>query len=123
MKKREKRFHKMWYIFPQLKVLGRNLTAKFYGIENIDEAKMYQSHPVLGSRLGEISEALLTFEESNPYMVMGDIDRLPPCCSMTLFAEIARYDSIFGQVINKYYNGKRDDNTIALLYRTQKGME
>ncbi len=107
--------HWMWYIFPQLKNLGRSPTAKYYGIENLEEAKAYLSHPVLGARLKEISKALLALETSNPYEVMGDIDGLKLCSSMTLFAEIEGYDSVFGKVIDKYYDGNKDTQTIQIL--------
>ena len=110
-----KRTHWMWYIFPQLKELGRSSTAKYYGIENIEEATEYLNHPVLGARLNEISEALLSNEKSNPYEVMGDIDGMKLCSSMTLFAEVIGYDSVFGRVIEKYYDGKKDENTVRLL--------
>ena len=112
-----KRTHWMWYIFPQLKELGRSATAKYYGIENLEEAKKYLAHPVLGTRLKEISEALLKLETNDPYRVMGDIDGLKLCSSMTLFAEVEGYDSVFGKVIDKYYGGKRDVNTLEILYR------
>ena len=86
----------MWYIFPQLKELGRSVTAKYYGIEDLEEAKMYLAHPVLGTRLKEISVALLKLEVNDPYRVMGDIDGLKLCSSMTLFAEVEGFDSVFG---------------------------
>ena len=111
-----KQTHWMWYIFPQLKELGRSSTAQYYGIEDIEEAKQYLAHPVLGARLKEISEALLTLNTDNPYSVMGSIDALKLCSSMTLFAEIEGYDSVFGKVIFKFYSGKRDIKTIEILY-------
>lgn len=36
-----KRSHWMWYIFLQLKELGRSSTSKFYGLEGIEEVKEY----------------------------------------------------------------------------------
>lgn len=111
-----KRTHWMWYIFPQLKELGRSSTAKYYGIEDLEEAKMYLAHPVLGTRLKEISDALLKLETNDPYSVMGDIDGLKLCSSMTLFAEVEGYDSVFGKVIDKYYNGNNDMNTLRILH-------
>ena len=110
-----KRTHWMWYIFKQLKELGRSSTAKYYGIEGLEEAKMYLAHPVLGTRLKEISEALLTLDVNDPSRVMGDIDGLKLCSSMTLFAEVEGYDSVFGKVIDKYYSGNKDMNTIHVL--------
>ena len=114
-----KRSHWMWYIYPQLKELGRSSTAQYYGIVDIEEAKEYINHPVLGVRLKEISEALLSNGINNPYEVMGDIDRLKFCSSMTFFAEIEGYDSVFSKVIEKYYNGKKDENTICLLRESE----
>ena len=63
----------------------------------------------------EICEALLSIDRNNPYQVMGGIDALKLRSSMTLFAEIEGYNSVFGKVLNKYYNGERDENTIRLL--------
>ena len=116
IKSGRKRTHWMWFIFPQLKTLGQSSTALYYGIEDFDEAKQYLAHPVLGARLKEISEVLLSLEINDPYRVMGDIDGLKLCSSMTLFAEVAGYDSVFGRVIDKYYNGDKDMNTIHILH-------
>lgn len=110
-----KESHWIWYIFPQLKQLGRSSTAQYYGIENLEEATEYLAHPILGFRLREICEALLSIDRNNPYQVMGGIDALKLRSSMTLFAEIEGYNSVFGKVLNKYYNGERDENTIRLL--------
>ena len=116
IKNGRKQTHWMWFIFPQLKALGQSSTALYYGIEDLDEAKQYLAHSVLGARLKEISEVLLNLKTNDPYRVMGDIDGMKLCSSMTLFAEVAGYDSVFGKVIDKYYNGKKDMNTIRLLY-------
>ena len=110
-----KRTHWMWFIFPQLRELGRSSTAKYYGIKDLEEAKLYLAHPVLGTRLKEISEALLQLETNSPIQVMGDIDGLKLRSSMTLFAEIEGYDSVFGKVLDKYYNGNKDMRTIHIL--------
>ena len=105
----------MWYIFPQLKGLGYSTRAEYYGIENIEEAIMYMAHPVLSERLYEISETLLQIDNSDPYDVMGDIDGEKLCSSMTLFAEVVGYDSVFGRVLEKFYGGNRDINTVIIL--------
>ena len=120
IKNGRKQTHWMWFIFPQLKALGHSHTALYYGIEDLDEAKQYLAHPVLGTRLKEISEALLSLETNDPYKVMGGIDSLKLCSSMTLFAEIEGYDSVFGKIIDKYYNGNKDMNTIRILTDTEK---
>ena len=112
----QKKSHWIWYIFPQLIDLGRSSTAKFYGIENLDEAKLYLAHPVLGARLREISEALLNLDDNNPYNVMGghpDDYKLQSC--MTLFAQISEENSVFHKVLAKFFNGELDENTLDLL--------
>ena len=116
IKNGRKQTHWMWFIFPQLKALGQSSTALYYGIEDLDEAKQYLAHPVLGTRVKEISEVLLSLETNDPYRVMGKIDGLKLCSSMTLFAEVEGYDSVFGKVIDKYYNGNKDMNTIHILH-------
>lgn len=111
-----KRTHWMWYIFPQLKELGKSEIAKYYGIEDFEEAKMFLEHPLLGARLREISNALINLSTDNPYSVMGNIDGLKLQSSMTLFAEIEACDSVFTKVLDKYYDGNKDTNTIKILY-------
>lgn len=51
----------------------------------------------------------------NLYGVMGSIDALKLCLSMTLFAEIEGHDSVFGTVFNKFYDGEKDIRTIEIL--------
>ena len=110
-----KESHWMWYIFPQLKQLGRSSVAQYYGIENLEEATEYLAHPILGDRLREISEALLELDNNDPYQVMGGIDGMKLRSSMTLFAETAGYDSVFGRVLDKFFDGQKDENTLRLL--------
>ena len=112
-----KRSHWMWYIFPQLQGLGFSSTAQYYGIRDLEQAKDYMAHPVLGPRLVEISEALLTLESSNPSAVMGYPDDLKLRSCMTLFELAAPNEPVFGRVLDKFYRGRRDDRTLALLGR------
>ncbi len=116
MKNGKKKSHWIWFVFPQLKALGKSPTAKRFGIEDIEEAKAYLNHSILGARLREISEVLLSLESNSPYYVMdGGTDARKLQSSMTLFAESEGYDSVFGKVLDKYYNGKKDMNTWDLL--------
>ena len=48
-----KRSQWMWFVFPQLRGLGRSATAQRYGIGSLEEARAYRAHPVLGPRLVE----------------------------------------------------------------------
>ncbi|MBR3975727.1 MAG: DUF1810 domain-containing protein [Clostridia bacterium] len=114
IKNERKDTHWIWYIFPQLKVLGRSDTAKYYGIENIGEAKAYYDDPYLGEKLREICYALLECKSSNPLEVMGYPDNLKLRSSMTLFY-IATGDELFKKVLDKFYDGREDLQTVAFL--------
>ena len=110
-----KRSHWMWYIFPQLRGLGFSSTAQFYGIRDLEEARAYWTHPVLGPRLVEISEALLALETNDPGRVLGYPDDLKLRSCMTLFELAAPEQPVFGRVLEKFYAGRRDPRTLELL--------
>lgn len=114
-----KRSHWMWYIFPQLKHLGHSYNAKYYGISGIEEATAYLQHPILGQRLREVSTAILNLPTNNANEVFGGIDSLKLRSSMTLF-DIESPDNVFSRVLDKYFNGQRDNKTITLI-KTQDG--
>lgn len=110
-----KESHWMWYIFPQLRGLGRSEMACFYGIADIDEARAYLEHPILGCRLRKCCKALLSHKEKDPREIMGEIDSLKLRSSMTLFAIISRENSIFHKVICEFYDGEFDKRTIEMI--------
>lgn len=109
-----KRSHWMWYVFPQIAGLGFSSTAQYYAISDIQEAKDYISHPVLGTRLIEISNALLKLESSDATAVMGYPDDLKLRSSMTLFAQVSG-DPVFRAVLDKFYGGSTDSRTLRIL--------
>ena len=111
----KKRSHWMWFVFPQLRGLGSSTTAWYYGIENLEEAKKYLSHPVLGQRLREITGALLTLQTQNPEEIFGWTDSMKLHSSMTLFYRASGED-LFAQVLRKYYGGTQDPITLKLLH-------
>jgi uncharacterized protein (DUF1810 family) len=110
-----KRSHWMWYIFPQLAGLGRSSTAQFYAIKDAAEAKAFLAHPILGSRLREITEALLAVEDKTAEEIFGfpDVLKLRSCA--TLFAHISEPGSVFEHVLEKYYLSEPDEATLRLL--------
>lgn len=110
----KKQSHWIWYIFPQLRGLGYSHNSNYYGIENKFEAFAYLSHPVLGSRLREISEALLAIEGKSANQILGHIDALKVRSSMTLFDAVCPND-IFCRVIDKYYAGEKDLQTMEMI--------
>ena len=110
-----KESHWMWYIFPQIAGLGRSTTAEYYAIKSKEEAKAYIEDPVLGKRLIEISQALLQVSSNDAEMVMGWPDNLKLRSCMTLFAEVAPEQSVFRNVLEKFYDGEMDWNTLDFL--------
>lgn len=114
IKRGKKRSHWMWYIFPQMKGLGHSSTAQYYGIGNRKEAEKYLAHPILGSRLLEISKELLKLESNDPRAVMGEPDNWKLKSCMTLF-EIVSNEPVFGQVLDKFFGGERDKATVEML--------
>ena len=110
-----KRSHWIWYIFPQIQGLGFSSTAQYYAIEDLKEARAYLQDPVLRDRLVEISNALLALDSSDPSVVMGYPDDLKLRSSMTLFALADPDCRVFQDVLDKYYDGKRDERTVAIV--------
>ena len=108
--------HWIWYIYPQLKGLGRSYNSDFYGLASVAEAKAYLDHPVLGARLREIVQALLLHRGKNPKEILGDIDASKVRSSMTLF-DIVSPNDIFGILLDEFYNGHRCHRTMGRLSR------
>ena len=109
-----KRSHWMWYIFPQIQGLGFSSTAQYYAIRDLQEAKDYLAHPVLGARLKEISSALLDLEGLSASEIFGSPDDLKLRSSMTLFRMADLDEPIFLEVLEKYYDGEPDFRTVDL---------
>ena len=100
-----KRSHWMWFVFPQLKGLGYSPTARYFAIEDREEAEKYVQHPLLGSRLLEISNELLKIESDDAAEVFGYPDDVKLHSSMTLFWLVSG-NEVFKQVLDKYFDGK-----------------
>lgn len=110
-----KQSHWMWYIFPQIDGLAFSSTSKFYAIKDIKEAEEYLNHPVLGSRLIEISNALLSLKSRNPNQILGSPDDLKLKSSMTLFSSLPDTNPVFQKVLDKFFNGTKDDKTLQII--------
>lgn len=115
IKQGKKESHWMWYIFPQIKGLGRTETSDFYAIQDLNEAENFLNHPVLGSRLIKISKALLLPEKNNANDIFGYPDDLKLKSSMTLFASLFNSDPVFSAVLEKFFNGRKDDETLRIM--------
>jgi uncharacterized protein (DUF1810 family) len=105
--------HWMWFVFPQLRGLGRSGTASYYGIASPVEALEYLAHPVLGERLRECVELVLAVQERSAKEIFGSPDDLKFRSSMTLFAEIAPDEPLFQRALDRYFGGDRDPLTTA----------
>lgn len=115
MKAGRKTTHWIWYIFPQLKALGRSRTAVYYGIENLAEAKAYLEDEILHGRLIEISQAVAELPEENiTYIMGGHPDDYKLCSCMTLFHLADPTIDVFKKVLDKYFGGKLDEKTVNL---------
>jgi uncharacterized protein (DUF1810 family) len=106
--------HWMWFIFPQLRALGRSERAIRYGLAGLDEARAYVKHAVLGPRLVECSSLVLAVEGKTARQIFGEIDAMKLCSSMTLFAH-ASDEGVFSAVLGRYFAGVEDNATVELL--------
>jgi uncharacterized protein (DUF1810 family) len=110
-----KRSHWMWFVFPQLRGLGRSSTAIHYGIGSLDEARAYLDHPVLGTRLNQSVEAILPWiDRRSAEDIFGPIDAMKLRSSLTLFDLVAP-ESVFAEALAGFFGGERDGRTLALL--------
>ncbi len=110
-----KRTHWMWFIFPQLAGLGTSELARRYAIRDLDEARAYLAHPLLGARLQACAEALLAIEGRSAREILGRPDNLKLRSSATLFACLSPQDSVFHRLLERYFAGIPDPLTLALL--------
>ncbi|HEX8307186.1 MAG TPA: DUF1810 domain-containing protein [Allosphingosinicella sp.] len=109
-----KRGHWMWYVFPQLRGLGISATSRRYGIESKREAEAYLRHALLGPRLIECVETVNALESRSAEGIFGSTDSMKLRSSATLF-EIAGGGPPFRTCLDRYFGGRPDDRTIALL--------
>ena len=114
LKSGKKYSHWIWYIFPQLKILGKSAKAVLYGIEDAEEARLYYNDAYLGVKFREICQVLLECKSENPFEIMGYPDNIKLCSSMTLFY-IATGDELFKKILDKFYDGKMDEKTVSFL--------
>ncbi len=110
----QKYSHWIWFIYPTPRAFGQSPQSLEYGLRDMNEAKLYLNHPILGERLREMSSALLKHPEKPIQDIVGFIDACKIKSCMTLFDHIAPND-VFAQVLNTFYNGLRDKQTLDLI--------
>lgn len=117
IKNGRKQSHWMWYIFPQIQGLGVSEISSYYSIQNLEEAKAYMEEPLLRSHLLEICETLLEQECCDANKIFGFPDDMKLKSSMTLFAQACPEIDTFQKVLDKFFNGIKDQKTLDLLKR------
>jgi uncharacterized protein (DUF1810 family) len=115
LRRGRKASHWMWFVLPQLAGLGRSSTARHYAISGRDEARAYLQHPVLGPRLRECARTLASLPTDDAAAVLGDVDAQKLRSSMTLFALVAPEETVFREVLDRWYGGQDDPLTCDLL--------
>jgi uncharacterized protein (DUF1810 family) len=110
-----KQTHWMWFVFPQVAGLGFSPMARRYAIANLDEARAYLAHPLLGSRLLACADAALAVDGRTAHDVFGSPDdrKLRSCA--TLFAHVSPPGSAFHRLLEKYFDGIPDSETMRVI--------
>lgn len=116
----QKMTHWMWYVFPQLRGLGSSETSNAYGIADIEEACLYMQHPILGTHLIAISNALMAINGKTAEEIFGHIDALKLRSCMTLFANVQMANPIFEKVLDKFFGGIPDKRTLEMIGKKSK---
>ena len=107
--------HWMWFIFPQLRGLGRSSMAERYGLASLEEARGYLVHPVLGPRLHECVGLVLGSGAPTAEAIFGSLDAMKLRSSMTVFVRADPDDRSFRAIIDRYFDGRPDPLTDRLL--------
>lgn len=107
--------HWMWFIFPQLRGLGRSAMAEHFGLASRAEAEAYLAHLVLGARLRECTRLVLDVRNKSVHEVFGTPDDLKFHSSMTLFAAVAPEEPLFRQALDRYFGNRPDTLTEQML--------
>lgn len=109
-----KESHWMWYVFPQLRGLGRTYNANYYGIADLEEARRYLEEPTLKAHMDEILDVLLALPTDDPESIFGGLDAMKLRSSMTLFDLVSPNDRS-ARVLEKFFDGRRDQRTLEMI--------
>ena len=107
--------HWIWFIFPQVAGLGRSAMSEAFAIGSLAEARAYLAHPILGARLRECAAIVAATQARTADEIFGSLDAMKVRSSMTLFHRAAPDEPAFTQVLERFYDGRPDDATDALL--------
>ena len=111
--------HWMWFVFPQIAGLGHSAMAVRYAIRDLDEARAYLAHPLLGTRLREAAMAMCGHAGLSAEAILGGIDAVKFRSSMTLFEAAAQGEprALFATCLDAFYGGARDPETLRRIQR------
>ncbi len=119
-----KQTHWMWFIFPQIDGLSYSPTSIRYALRSFEEAQAYYDNPLLRQNLLEITTAVLNLPCRDPKEIFSYPDYLKLQSSMTLFEQVSlkssHATSVFSLVLDKLYEGERDQKTIELINRKSR---
>ena len=114
-----KETHWMWFIFPQIKGLGRSSTAQFYALADRAEARAYLEHPILGERLRTCTRTILRHAKAqSAHEILGSPDDLKFRSCMTLFSAVAPDEALWLNALDAFFAGKADPSTLELLRKS-----
>jgi len=116
-----KQTHWMWFVFPQLRGLGRSDLARRFGIASLAEAEAYMAHPLLGPRLRQCCEILEGLQGRTALAIFGAVDELKLRSCLTLFERAAPHEPVFTHLLEKYFGSQRDAATLALMDNVRAG--
>ncbi|KRB58031.1 DUF1810 domain-containing protein [Flavobacterium sp. Root186] len=120
LKKGKKETHWMWFIFPQIKGLGKSDIAKYYAIADLEEAQAYLNHPILAKHLVEIAQLLLNFKKKSIESILGDLDARKLRSSLSLFSQVENANPIFQELLDTFYSGHLDPVTLTIAQELTK---
>ena len=119
----KKEGHYMWFMFPQIKLLGVSFKSVYYAINNIEEARQYLQNPILKAHMNELLDILLDLPCDNVHEIFGTPDDLKLKSSMTLFKIADPSNVRFDKILQKFYNGNLDEYTIQILKMQKQDLQ
>ncbi len=105
----------MDYIFPQVLGLGKTDEAIYYAIKDIEEAKDFLNHEILGERMNMLLDIILNLETNDVKDIFGFPEHIKFWSSMTLFSQANPNNPRFKLVLDKFYQGRLELATIDII--------
>lgn len=118
IKKGKKETNWMWFIFPQIKGLGKSDISDYYAVADLNEATAFLNHPILAKHLIEITKLLLTLKKKSAENILGELDARKLHSSMSLFVQVENADPVFQEVLNTFFYGNLDQLTLNFTQQT-----